>query len=85
VQSKSFILIIKSKINPKSEVFLKEPSEYKEHYLGEQKPRQKISEHLGQFNLGPKEMGGQVHCERGFVQTLDDPRRFITNYQIKLV
>ena len=51
--------------------------------MGEQKPHGKIAEQLGQFNLGPKELGGQVRCERGFVQTLDDPRRFVTNYRIK--
>jgi hypothetical protein len=71
------------KINLKSGPFVKNPTEYKENYLGEQKPHGKVAEQLGQFNLGPKELGGQVRCERGFVQTLDDPRRFITNYHIK--
>ena len=35
--------------------------------------------------IGPKEIGGQSHSEIGFLNQLDDPRRFITNYQIKLV
>ena len=35
--------------------------------------------------IGPKEIGGQSHSEIGFLNQFDDPRRFITNYQIKLV
>lgn len=44
-----------------------------------------MSEKLGTGTVGPKEIGGQSHCENGRVQVLDDPRRFITNYQIKHV
>lgn len=42
-----------------------------------------LSEKLGQATVGFKEDSGQTRCEKGFVQQLDDPKRFITNYQIR--
>ena len=46
---------------------------------------QRLDDKLGSTQIvGPKEFGGQARSERGYLQTLDDPRRFITNYQIRL-
>jgi protein phosphatase 1 regulatory subunit 32 len=50
--------------------------------LGKQQPDTKLSEKLGTAVVGPKELSGHSH-ESGLVQTADDPRRFITNYQVK--
>lgn len=54
-----------------------------ENTTWERDPEPHPSEKLGTAVVGPKEIGGQSHCEHGKVTTLDDPRRFITNYQIK--
>jgi hypothetical protein len=43
----------------------------------------KLSEKLGTAFIGNINETAQTKCEKGFVQTLDDPRRFITNYQMK--
>ncbi|CAF4257663.1 unnamed protein product, partial [Rotaria sordida] len=37
---------------------------------------------MGNLNIGPKETTGPISNENGYVQTFDDPRRFITSYQI---
>ena len=42
-----------------------------------------IAENLGTAYIGPVEESAQAICEKGFTQTLDDRRRFITTYQIK--
>jgi hypothetical protein len=59
--------------------------EYKEEYRGKQSKAPILSEKLGSAIIGPKEESGQTHCEKPFVQYLDDPKRFITNYQVKYV
>ena len=41
------------------------------------------AEKLGTAYVGPVEESAQVKCEAGFIQTLDDRRRFNTTYQIK--
>jgi hypothetical protein len=38
---------------------------------------------MGNLDIGPKETTGPVRNEYGYTQTFDDPRRFITTYQIK--
>lgn len=38
---------------------------------------------MGNLDIGPKESTGPTSNETAFVQTFDDPRRFITSYQIK--
>jgi hypothetical protein len=38
---------------------------------------------MGNLDIGPKETTGPVRNENGYTQTFDDPRRFITTYQIK--
>lgn len=58
-------------------------SEYNDEFKGKQRPLPILSEKIGSAIVGPKEDGGQSHCERGFVQMLDDPKRFITSYQTK--
>ena len=35
------------------------------------------------MNIETKETTGSISNENGYVQTFDDPRRFITSYQIK--
>lgn len=47
-----------------------------------QNPQPKVAEDKGTSHQGPKELGGQSKCERGFVQTMDDPRRFTSSYSI---
>ncbi|CAF4263056.1 unnamed protein product, partial [Rotaria sordida] len=37
---------------------------------------------MGNLNIGPKETTGPISNENGYVQTFDDPRRFIISYQI---
>ena len=69
-----------SEINPRGG--FENNSEYKDTFIGKQEPDPKLSEKLGTSVVGPKEMSGHSH-ESGKVQTADDPRRFITNYQIK--
>lgn len=54
-------------------------SEYRKHYLGEQF----LPEKMGNLDIGPKEATGPVRNEYGYTQSFDDPRRFITSYQIK--
>jgi hypothetical protein len=54
-------------------------SEYRKHYLG----NQFLPEKMGNLEIGPKETTGPVRNENGYIQTFDDPRRFITTYQIK--
>jgi hypothetical protein len=58
-------------------------SEYKDEFLGKQRLAATFSEKIGSAVVGPKEEGGQAHCEKGFVQHLDDSKRFITSYQTK--
>jgi len=38
---------------------------------------------MGHLDIGPKETTGPVRNEKGFTQQFDDPRRFITTYQMK--
>jgi hypothetical protein len=38
---------------------------------------------LGNLDIGPKETTDPVRNENDYTQTFDDPRRFITTYQIK--
>ena len=40
---------------------------------------------MGHLEVGPKETTGPVRNENGYVHTFDDPRRFITTYQMKYV
>ncbi|CAF4126912.1 unnamed protein product [Rotaria sordida] len=35
---------------------------------------------MGNLNIGPKETTGPISNENGYVQTFDDPRRFITRH-----
>ena len=37
---------------------------------------------MGHLDIGPKETTGPVRNEKGHTQTFDDPRRFITTYQM---
>ncbi len=60
-------------------MFLKICSEYRKRYLG----NQFLPEKMGNLDVGPKETTGPVRNESGYTQTFDDPRRFITTYQIK--
>lgn len=53
--------------------------EYRKHYLG----NQFLPEQMGHLEVGPKETTGPVRNENGYVQSFDDPRRFITTYQMK--
>lgn len=53
--------------------------EYRQHYLG----NQFLPEKMGHLEIGQKEQTGPVRNENGYVQTFDDPRRFITTYQMK--
>jgi protein phosphatase 1 regulatory subunit 32 len=50
--------------------------------MGKQQPDTKLSQKLSTAVVGPKELSGHSH-EAGKVYTADDPRRFITNYQVK--
>lgn len=38
---------------------------------------------MGNLDIGPKETTGPTSNENGYVKTFDDPRRFITSYQMK--
>ncbi|CAF3397072.1 unnamed protein product [Rotaria socialis] len=58
-------------------IFAPDSTEYREHYLA----RQFLPEKMGNLNIGPKESSGPIINEYGYVQTFDDPRRFITTYQ----
>lgn len=60
-------------------------SEYRDRYIGKQELDPKLAQQLGTAAVGPKELNGQTRCESGKVQQLDDPRRFITNYQMRLI
>ncbi|CAF3887380.1 unnamed protein product [Rotaria sordida] len=59
-------------------LFAPDSIEYRKHYLGSQF----LPEKMGNLNIGPKETTGPMSNENGYVQTFDDPRRFITSYQI---
>ncbi|CAF4243963.1 unnamed protein product, partial [Rotaria sordida] len=59
-------------------LFAPDSTEYRKHYLG----NQFLPEKMGNLNIGPKETTGPISNENGYVQTFDDPRRFITSYQI---
>ncbi|CAF1207171.1 unnamed protein product, partial [Rotaria sp. Silwood1] len=37
---------------------------------------------MGNLNIGPKEITGSIRNDNGHIQTFDDPRRFITTYQM---
>ena len=54
-------------------------SEYRKKYLGDKF----LPEKMGHMEVGPKEMTGPVRNEAGHVQSFDDPRRFVTTYQVK--
>jgi hypothetical protein len=54
-------------------------SDYRKHYLG----NQFLPDKMGNLDIGPKETTDPVRNENGYTQTFDDPRRFITTYQIK--
>ena len=58
-------------------------SETKENFIVRSKDT-KLAEKLGTAFVGNVNETAQTLCEKGFVQTLDDPRRFISNYQLKL-
>lgn len=58
--------------------FAPESTEYRKHYLG----NQFLPEKMGNLDVGPKEQTGPVRNENGYVQSFDDPRRFITTYQM---
>lgn len=51
--------------------------------MGKRELEPLMGQKLGTAILGEKEISGQSHNELGFVQTLDDPRRFFTSYQLK--
>lgn len=51
--------------------------------MGKQNLDPRAAQQLNTAVVGPKELGGQARCESGKVQQLDDPRRFITNYQMR--
>lgn len=53
-------------------------SEYRNRYLG----KIFLPEKMGQLDVGPKEVTGPVRNEDGYIQGFDDPRRFITTYQM---
>ncbi|CAF4433307.1 unnamed protein product [Rotaria sp. Silwood2] len=59
-------------------LFAPDSTEYRKHYLG----NQFLPEKMGNLNIGPKETTGPISNETGYVKTFDDPRRFITSYQI---
>ncbi|CAF0925591.1 unnamed protein product [Adineta ricciae] len=58
--------------------FAPDSTEYRKHYLG----KGFLPEKMGHLEVGPKETTGPVRNEHGFTQTFDDPRRFITTYQM---
>lgn len=59
-------------------------SETKDKYTNQQPLNHYLDEKLGSSKVvGPKEIGGQSHSEIGHLSSFDDPRRFITNYQMK--
>lgn len=51
--------------------------------MGKRDPEPIMGQKLGTAVVGEKEIGGQSHNELGHVKTLDDQRRFVTNYQLK--
>ncbi|CAF2083264.1 unnamed protein product [Rotaria socialis] len=53
-------------------------TEYRQRYVG----NQFLPEKMGQLNIGPKETTGTTRNDNGFNQQFDDPRRFITTYQM---
>lgn len=60
-------------------------SEYRDRFIGKQELDPTLAQQLGTAAVGPKELSGQARCESGKVQQLDDPRRFITNYQMRFI
>ncbi|CAF0778458.1 unnamed protein product [Rotaria sordida] len=58
--------------------FAPDSTEYRKNYLG----NQFLPEKMGNLEIGPKEITGPTRNGDGYVQTFDDPRRFITTYQM---
>lgn len=69
-----------SDINPRHHKF-NDTTETKDEFIMRPKGT-KLAEKLGTASVGNVNETAQTLCEKGFVQTLDDSRRFNTTYQI---
>lgn len=70
-----------SDINPRHHRFT-DKTETKDQFIIRPKGKS-LAEKLGTAKVGGVNETAQTLCESGFTQTLDDPRRFTTNYQIR--
>ncbi|CAF1071379.1 unnamed protein product [Didymodactylos carnosus] len=70
--------VIKNSVLPNDDIFPREKTEYNKSYQG----TQFLPEKMGNIEIGKKVSTGPTTNEKGHVQTFDDPRRFITTYQI---
>lgn len=57
----------------------------KDTFKGQQRPDPSEANRLGRSAVGLKEPSGYVECNDRFVQTADNPARFITHYQTRFL
>ncbi len=59
--------------------------QYRDEYLGKQRPTPSEADRLGATGVGTKEPSGYVENHDRFIQTDDNPARFVTHYSTKYV
>ncbi len=57
--------------------------QYRDEYLGKQRPTPSEADRLGATGVGTKEPSGYVENHDRFIQTDDNPARFVTHYSTK--